>query len=66
MLFWLVKAFGLGASFLIILIVATNCYCKLEEFLTDKYGKDAMKLVWTFIIMSMILGCLLLRIVEEL
>lgn len=66
MLFWLLKAFGLGASLIIILICLTHGYLKLEEFLTEKYGEDAMKLLWTFLIMSMILGCILLRLVEEL
>ena len=61
---WFLKAFSVGALVMLALILISIGYTRLEEFLTKKYGSDAMKLLWAFVVASLILGTLILKAME--
>lgn len=64
MIIWTLKAFGVGALALCATIGVAMGYIKLEDFLTTKFGNDAMKTFWAFIIASIILGVPILAFIQ--
>lgn len=64
MIIWVIKSFVVGALALCLTVGIAMGYIKLEDFLTSKFGNDAMKTFWAFIIASIILGVPILAYIQ--